>query len=157
MGMRETSDIKCYSQPRTDNAKLLCADGETSYTWDGCINRGSHRIQCGKFHYPCNELKNEKEFLCETDCSNLGGNRVCTLGSSPPKKPTPRTQRISRRPWFPPRDPRFHPRDPRFPSRDPRFPSRDPRFPPRDPRFPSRDPRFPPRDPRFQRDPRFRG
>jgi len=175
-GMRETSDIKCYSQPRTDNAKLLCADGETSYTWDGCINRGSHRIQCGKFHYPCNELKNEKEFLCETDCSNLGGNRVCTLGSSPPKKPTPRTQpiprrttprtppwgptpttqRISRRPWFPPRDPRFHPRDPRFPSRDPRFPSRDPRFPPRDPRF-QRDPRF--RGPRHpsQRDPRFRG
>jgi len=70
-------DMKCISKPRTDNAKLLCDDGKTASTWDGCYKRGSFRIQCGKSYYPCNGLKNEKEFLCYRDCSKYGGYRVC--------------------------------------------------------------------------------
>ena len=72
-------DLKCISNPRTDSKKLLCSDGETSSTWGGCSNRDAPRIQCKKDHYPCNQLKNDNEFICSLDCSSRGGIRDCQM------------------------------------------------------------------------------
>jgi len=73
----------CIGEPRDDD-KLLCADGKTGSLWDGCVARGSFRVQCPRGYYPCNQLKaNGKVFHCDTSCQEYGGKRncSCTVGA----------------------------------------------------------------------------
>ena len=76
-------ELECYAEPRTDDKKLLCANGYLVDTWAGCYAMGSVRVQCPKGHYPCNKLRKESkgtEFICSTDCDeNGGGKRDCFL------------------------------------------------------------------------------
>ena len=71
-------EIRCVTEPTRDSDKLLCLDGKTVDKWNGCINRGSVRVQCPKGYYPCNQLRdNGKEFMCGKTCNNNGGKREC--------------------------------------------------------------------------------
>ena len=72
------SEIRCVTESTTDPDKLLCLDGKSADKWNGCIDRGSVRVQCPQGFYPCNKLRdNGKEFICGEDCSNSGGKREC--------------------------------------------------------------------------------
>ena len=42
--LRHISEFECYEESRDDN-KLLCADGHTAEKWNGCIERGSYRLE----------------------------------------------------------------------------------------------------------------
>ena len=76
-------ELECYAEPRTDDRKLLCANGDLVDTWGGCYDAGSVRVQCPKGHYPCNSLRKDskgKEFICSTNCDKHGGGkRDCYL------------------------------------------------------------------------------
>ena len=77
------TELECYSEARNDR-RLLCADGTLTkgWEWTGCVDHGSLRVQCPKGHSPCNSLSlksNGKEFVCNTNCKNRGGNRDCNL------------------------------------------------------------------------------
>ena len=77
--LRHISEFECYEESRDDD-KLLCADGHTAGKWNGCIERGSYRIQCPSGTKPCNRLRKGtqgKEFTCGTTCSSQGGVRTC--------------------------------------------------------------------------------
>merc|ERR1719320_1567075 len=83
--VRQCSDCDkdCIGEPRDDD-KLLFADGKTGSLWDGCVARGSFRVQCPRGYYPCNQLKaNGKVFHCDTSCQGYGGKRncSCTVGA----------------------------------------------------------------------------
>merc|ERR1719431_1141415 len=72
-----SDETECIGEPRDDDL-LLCADGKTGVLWDGCVDRGSTRVQCPKGYYPCNQLKaNGKVFHCDTSCDGYGGKRDC--------------------------------------------------------------------------------
>ena len=72
-----SAELRCLSESRLDD-KLLCSDGSVENKWDGCVDKGSVRVQCPKGFVPCNKLRdNGVEFKCGTDCSRNGGQRSC--------------------------------------------------------------------------------
>ena len=72
-----SAELRCLSESRLDD-KLLCSDGSVENKWDGCVDKGSVRVQCPKGFVPCNKLRdNGVEFKCGTDCSRNGGQRTC--------------------------------------------------------------------------------
>merc|ERR1712060_232587 len=79
-GNRECGELECYSESRDDD-HLLCSDGSVADKWNGCVDKGDgvFRVQCPKDYVPCNDITENGEFKCGTDCSTLGGKRKCYL------------------------------------------------------------------------------
>ena len=73
----------CEGKPTEFADQLKCSDGELADKWDGCVDRGSKRVQCPYPFIPCNQLKSNGEFKCGRSCSSFGGKRTdCTDGKT---------------------------------------------------------------------------
>merc|ERR1712038_1985250 len=64
--------LTCEGKPTESATQLKCLDGALADRWDGCVERGSVRVQCPYPFIPCNDLKHSSPLARGELCKSNG-------------------------------------------------------------------------------------